>query len=131
MAEHNSTERLPQLNLRRSTLKTGMRQKTTQATEPNGNNEELASRIFDQAVIRSGLTNKEISDRLGGLSESLIGRWRNPNAREFPNTLQLQKLGPVFLREFSRASNQYNGLGRQALCELLNVVGDLAVAVGE
>jgi len=98
--------------------------------------QELAAHTFDDAVEGARLTNQVIAFELG-ISESLVGRWRNPAARESPSIVQLQQIGqmpdvgPVFLCEVNKACTRRNGLGRRVLRSLLDSVGDLAVAVGE
>lgn len=121
---------LDNLPLRNSTLKATLRRESTQDAGTLENAQQIASLIFDDAVKAAKLSNQDIGHRLQ-VNESIVGRWRNPNAREFPSLLQLQRLGPDFLLKLNHASNQRNGLGRRVLQSLLDVVGDLAVAVGD
>ncbi len=90
----------------------------------------LAARLFNQAVDAATLTNKEIAS-LCGVSESLVGRWRAPHAREQPSLLQMLLLPPSFHLHMNKAINNHYGFGRAAMTRLLEAMGDVALMVAE
>lgn len=135
MPQHSS-DALDRLPLRTTKQAQAALRNSTQSVDLRENAQEIASHIFDDAVEGSRLTNQSIAFALK-VSDSIVGRWRNPNAREFPSLLQLQQLGELkdvgqtFLCEFNKACTRRNRLGRRVLQSVLDAVGDLAVAVGE
>lgn len=119
------------LPLRSSTLKAGLRQKTTQDAQTlEMTPEMLTAVVLDEAVIAAGMTNKGIAMELG-ISESIVARWRSPHARECPSLLQVTKLGPDFQRLMHRGFARRYGWRRKALLDLAAAMGDLAEAVNE
>jgi hypothetical protein len=113
--------------VRTSTLKSSLRRKSTLAPGVvEMTPQMLASVCFDEAVIAAGLTNQGIAADLG-VNESIVGRWRNVNAKESPSLLYLSLLGPEFLRLLYRGYSRRCGWGRYALLDLVEALGDVAV----
>ena len=120
--------------VRTSTLQAGLRRKSTPLAEQAGivemSPQQLASVCFDEAVISAGFTNKEIAAALD-VNESIVGRWRNVDARETPSLFYVAKLGPDFIRLLHRGFSRRCGFGRKALLDLAQAVGELAAQVEE
>jgi hypothetical protein len=118
--------------VRTSTLQAGLRRKSTPVESQAGivemTPQQLASVCFDEAVIRAGLTNQGIAADLD-VNESIVGRWRNVNARETPSLFYLTKLGPDFLRLLYRGFSRRCGWGKKALLDIARAVEDAAVEV--
>lgn len=85
-----------------------------------------AAQLFDEALNNAGISSKEVA-HLFGISRSLVDRMRSPNYRAGVSFTQMLRLPPAFHLELVRAVNRKFGFGRQALLELLDVVGRLAV----
>lgn len=120
---------LPTLQLQKVTLKATLRQKVTQPINQAGfvemTAQELAAVCLDEALIACGLTPKELAAHFE-LSESVIHRWLNPNARECPSQAQLTSLGSEFLRQLTKSYSRRFGWGRRAWLDAANAMGDLA-----
>jgi hypothetical protein len=94
-----------------------------------------AALIFDEA-LRSArdlrgkvapITSQEISHLLG-VSESLVNRWRSPHYRESPSWTQMLRLPVSFHWALLKTLSRRFGFRQLALRQLLDAVGDVAVA---
>ena len=113
--------------VRTSTLKADVRRKSTPASGlVEMTPQMLAAVCFDEAVIAAGLTNKGIASDLG-VNESIVGRWRNLDAKESPSLVYVTRLGPEFVRLLTRGYSRRCGWGRLALIDLITAVGDVAL----
>jgi hypothetical protein len=92
--------------------------------------QQIASVCFDESVIGAGLTNKEIAAALD-VNESIVGRWRNVDARETPSLFYVLKLGPDFTRLLFRGFSRRYGWGQKSLLDVVGALGDLVVTVSE
>lgn len=120
---------LPTLQLQKVTLKVGLRQKVTPPLNQAGivemTPQELAAVCLDEARIACGLEPKELASHFG-LSESVIHRWMNVNARECPSQSQLTSLGSEFMRQLTKSYDRRFGWGRKALLDVVTAMGALA-----
>lgn len=92
--------------------------------------ERDAAELFDAALTRAKLGNKEVA-HLCGVSPSLVEKWRKADSPNRPSFVQMLLLPPSFQLELHRAMNARFGFGRAALVDLLDAVGRLAVVNGE
>lgn len=85
--------------------------------------------VFDMACIRmwGAGAGKQVALSLG-VSASLVSRWRSPDQRELPSTVQLVALGPDFLRIYNREQAKFYGFDKRALMDLLQSAAELAQA---
>lgn len=111
---------LPPMLLPNETHSDPVRPKDTQAADA------LAAQLFDEALTASGLTTADVAYLLH-CSESLVRRMRSHDARERISFPQLLKLPPSFHWALHKAMNRHFGFGRQALLDLLDAAGRLAV----
>lgn len=102
-----------------------VRPKCTQQADPD----EMSAELFDAALTRARITTAEVA-YLFGVSESLVRRMRSKNARERVALSQLLRLPPAFHLALHAELNAKYGFGRQALLDLLDAVGRLAVVLG-
>lgn len=89
--------------------------------------EAQAARFFDIACMAAHLESKEIAFLCGDISVSLVDKWRSPESRGCPSFAQLLMLPARFHIELHRAMNAKFGFGRQALRDLLEAAGTLAL----
>lgn len=89
--------------------------------------EMLVSVCFDEAAIAAGLSNKAIAAAVGIASDSMVTRWRNPEAKDCPSLVQVLKLGPDFARLMYRGFSRRYGWQRKALLDLVEALGDVVV----
>ena len=87
-----------------------------------------ASALLDSVMREAGLSNAEVAF-LTGVSENLVGKWRSPNDRHAPSFAQMWLLPPRFHLELNRAMSRRHGFGQTALRQVLEGLGDLALAV--
>lgn len=93
----------------------------------------MASELFDLALKNTkphAITSGEVA-HLFGVSESLVNRMRSVNYREGVSFTQMLRLPPAFHVALHNEMNRRFGFGRQALHDLLDAVGRIALAVGE
>lgn len=90
----------------------------------------VSAQLIDAAMKdpRCGVTNKDVAF-LAGVSESLVQKWRTPDARTCPSFVQLLRQTPAFHLSLHRAMNRRYGFGRIVLADLLEAVGSLALVV--
>lgn len=86
----------------------------------------LAAELLNAAFDAAGLENKQIAG-LCCVSVSLVEKWRSAESRGCPSFLQMLLLPPSFHVELHKAMNKHYGYGRQAVLDLLDAVGRLAV----
>lgn len=125
-----SARALPDLPLRNLTLKASLLQIPKQVPVSAENAQEVTGELFDMACIRAGLSNKEIAATLG-VSDSLVARWRRPEARERATVTQMVQLGPLFLLAYHKVFGFRFGARRAALLSLVEAVADLAACEDE
>jgi len=99
-----------------------------QRTETFGSSERLAAQFLNEAFLAAGLDTKEIA-HLCGVSVSLVEKWRDVNARGCPSFVQMLLLPPSFHLALHRVMNRRFGFGKQALRDLLESAGALALAL--
>jgi DNA-binding transcriptional regulator YiaG len=108
-------------------LKVGLR-----TSEPEtvvlGKAEQLAAELLNDAFDRAQLENKEIA-HLCGVSVSLVEKWRSREARGCPSFVQMLLLPPSFHIALHRSMNERFGFARQALRDLLESAGTLAMVL--
>lgn len=97
-------------------------------TQPD-NPDVFSAVFFDQALTNARIETPEVA-HLFGVSESVVRRMRNPNARERVSFAQMLKLPPRFHFELHKVMNRRYGFGRAALAELLEAAGSLAMFAG-
>lgn len=106
--------------------------KETQAdpVRPNDTHEAeaLSARLFDEALTASQLSTADVAYLLN-ISESLVRRMRSRDARERVSFTQMLRLPPSFQAELHKGLCNHFGFGRQALVDLLDAAGRLAVVV--
>lgn len=87
--------------------------------------------VFDMACIRmwGPGAGKQVALALT-VSESLVSRWRKPEHRELPSSVQLVALGFDFLVAYQKAQAHFYGFNKRALQELFDAFGDYARVVG-
>lgn len=98
--------------------------RTNRSQEPDA----LAAQLFDEALTQASITSQEAAYCIG-VSDALVRRWRLVDHRERPSFVQLLCLPPAFHLEMNRAISRRFGFGRAALAQVLEGLGDLALAV--
>lgn len=109
--------------------------RTKDSGQPD-NSTILAATLFDAALSNARdihgntkpITSGEVAHLLG-VSESLVNRMRSVNYREGVSFTQMLRLPPSFHLSLHREMNRRFGFGRQALLDLLDAAGVLALAV--
>lgn len=95
--------------------------------------EQEASQLFDQACEIAGLQNKEIAHLLSSLgcqvSVSLVEKWRSTEQRGCPSFVQMLLLPLSFHFALHKVMNRRHGYGREALRDILESLGTLAMVV--
>lgn len=120
------TRRDPQLNLPPSLLANETHEP---ATRPNSTQDAdaTASELFDEALKAARIETAEVAYLLG-VSESVVRRMRSKDSRERVSFAQLLRLPPSFHWHLHKAMNRRFGFGQQALRDLLDTLGLIAVA---
>lgn len=88
----------------------------------------ISAALFDEALENAHLTSKDVAF-LWNCSVSNVEKMRSRGMRTCPSLVQLLLLPPRFHYELHKALNRRYGYGRQALRELLDVMGTLALVV--
>lgn len=118
---------LPPTEVRSSEHPSAAFRKSEHAGKPDQNDTaELAAALFDEALTRAQLTNKDVAHLLG-VSVSMVEKMRSTEARGCPSFAQMLRLPPAFHIEMHRAMNRRFGFGRRALLDLMEAAGTLAL----
>ncbi len=127
MPRRDSRSAHPQLPLRTSEqLKAPFR--SSERAEALNASERLAAELLNDAFQIAKLENKEAA-HLCGISENLVEKWRSTNARGAPSFVQMLCLPPAFHLALHKAMNRRFGFGKQALRDLLEAAGSLAMVI--
>lgn len=120
---------LPPSLLANQTLREDVR---PEDTHPVDDPQAKAARVLNAAFKDSGRSSAEAAFCLK-VSESLVNRWRSPDARESISSLQLFKLyrdlGPWFTYQYHVANHRENKLAKVALREAVQSLSLLAVGL--
>jgi hypothetical protein len=121
---------LPALELKKVSLKVGLRNKVSPRELTPEEADRLAAEVFDEALTASHIGTEDAA-RMVGVSKGLVSKWRSPHYTERPSYGQLLRLGPEFNLAMNRIVARRFGFARAALLTLMDAASDLALAVGE
>lgn len=85
-----------------------------------------SAQLFDAAMVGAKMRNQDVAGILD-VSESLVQKWRSPEARVCPSHVQMLQLPLTWHIAHWRAMSKRYGLGRAMLRRVLDAVGDFAL----
>lgn len=127
---------LPPMELRGSESNSPALRKSESHSPAVGSSEEdagyaLGARLFVAALNhpKYGLSRDEVAFVVG-VSRSLVDKWCDESFKSCPSQVQLLRLPVTFQLALRDAMDDHFGHRREALKRLVDVVGDVALAMG-